>query len=112
MDSSVPSQRGVVVDSALSHDPFPSVAVDEMAAGVDQSLHLGRFVSFYSDRPQREPVGAHVVPFLNHHAVGFEELADAEAVPAGNVFENRRQDCQGAGAERRASCDHRDVAGV
>ena len=43
-------------------------------------------------RSQGEPIGSHALPFLDQHAVGLEESADAWPFPAHYVFENRCQD--------------------
>src|SRR6266853_2200466 len=58
---------------------------------------------------QREPVRAHPVPFLNHDSVGFEERTDARALPSRDVFENRSEDGEGAGAKNSSLGDLRHV---
>src|SRR5262249_57419865 len=59
-----------------------------------------------------QPIRPHTVPFLDHHAIGLEELADLQALPTGDVFENRSQNSQRAGAQNGAFGDLRDVLGL
>src|SRR5262245_31575959 len=42
-------------------------------------------------RTDRQPVGADAIPFLQHEALGFEEVADARRLPADDVLENRHE---------------------
>ena len=46
-----------------------------------------------------QPIRADALPFLDQHVVGFEEAADAIALPSRNLFQNRRQYGQRAGAQ-------------
>src|SRR5437773_4137099 len=61
---------------------------------------------------QREPIRTHPVPLLDHHSVGFEELTNANALPAGNILENWRQHSQRAGAKNSPLGDLRNVLGL
>src|SRR5579871_6305971 len=59
--------------------------------------------------PHRQPVRANPLPLLNEHAIGLEEGANTRALPAGDIFENRRQHGERATAENGTPGDLRNM---
>src|SRR3954470_496447 len=58
----------------------------------------------------RQPVGAHALPFLNEQAAILEQRADAARVPPGDLLEHRDEHAQGVVADHRTSRDLSDEA--